>query len=180
MSLQFSEISQAPIGTDVLTTIERDVTGHAGGREQHRGATRMADLNREDVVMKLVAAFRKHPHINNVLTHICGSQWPRIEQAVRAIVSPATTPADLSPLAQNVVELMWAERGVTGRILKPYLRNLIARSLPHHAADQLFGQIARLCPTSAIASRHLETGPVAQHPRAISGASWKSRQEPPA
>jgi hypothetical protein len=95
-------------------------------------------------VRRLVASFRQHPHINNVMTHICGSQWTRIEQALRVILSPASTRHDLSPLARNVVELMWAERGVTGRILKPYLRELLARKLPPRVCEQLWDRIAAL------------------------------------
>lgn len=98
-----------------------------------------------ELVKRMVAAFRGHPHVNNVLTHICGSQWTRIEQALRTIVNPAAMRSDLSPLARNLVELMWAERGVTGRILKPYLRELLARSLKRDAADRLLCQIDRLC-----------------------------------
>lgn len=33
------------------------------------------DLN--DLVHTAVAVFRNHPHINNVLTHICGGKWER-------------------------------------------------------------------------------------------------------
>jgi hypothetical protein len=110
-------------------------------------------------VIKLVAAFRGHPHINNVLTHICRSQWSKIEQAVRVIVSPAATPADLSSLARNVLDLMWVERGDTGRILKPYLRGFLARNVPHDA-DRLLDWIARLSSASAMTPRYPEATPV--------------------
>lgn len=106
-------------------------------------------LDRDEFVDSLVAAFRGHPHINNVLTHICGSQWSRISQALRAIVDPSATWSDLSALAQNLVELLWAELGVTGRILKPFLQELIVWNLPGRAADQLLCHIAGLCSSQA-------------------------------
>ena len=72
-----------------------------------------------DLAFLVVAAFRRHPHINNVLTHISDANWERVEQALRAILDPLAASRDLSPLARNIVDLMCADRGVTGRILKP-------------------------------------------------------------
>lgn len=103
------------------------------------------DIDLDDLARGLVAAFRRHPHISNVMTHISGANWPRIEQALRTIFRPAALRDDLSPLARNIVELMWAERGVTGRILKPYLHELFARTLPQPVADRLLAHIAGLC-----------------------------------
>jgi hypothetical protein len=99
----------------------------------------------EEIAKTLAAAFRWHPHISNVLTHICGSQWTKIEAAMRSIVDPAARWADLSPLSQNLVELMWAECGVTGRILKPYLREFVARKISPQASDRLLRHLAQLC-----------------------------------
>jgi hypothetical protein len=110
----------------------------------------LSECDREVLVKTMLMEFRWHPHVNNVLTHICGSQWTKVEQALRAIVNPATMRGDLSPLARNLVELMWAERGVTGRILKPYLREFLARDLSLDAADQVLFQVSRLCPVSEI------------------------------
>ncbi len=105
----------------------------------------IGESGREELVERLVAAFRWHPHVSNVLTHLCGSQWMRVEQALRVIVNPAFARGDLSPLALNIVELMWAERGVTGRILKPYLCEVLARNLARPAAYRLQLRIAGLC-----------------------------------
>jgi hypothetical protein len=104
----------------------------------------LPERDRDGLVERLVAAFRWQPHINNVLTHICASQWTRIAEALRAIFDPTIARADLSPLACNIVELMWAERGVTGRILKPYLREVLARSLSERDAARLLLRIAAL------------------------------------
>lgn len=35
-------------------------------------------------------------------------------------LEPTITSDGLSPLEQNIIELMCAERGITGKILKPY------------------------------------------------------------
>jgi hypothetical protein len=102
------------------------------------------DVDIEALAPRLVAAFRAHPHINNVLTHICAAQWERVEQALRAIFASAAASRRLSPLADNLVELMWAERGVTGRILKPYLRERLAGLLPRQSAERLLDQVAAL------------------------------------
>jgi hypothetical protein len=97
-----------------------------------------------DLVTTTVAAFRSHPHINNVLTHICGARWERIGQALCVIVNPLATLNDLSPLAQNIVELMCAERGVTCRILKPIFHALLDKVLPARTAAYLRTHILQL------------------------------------
>ncbi|THD56985.1 MAG: hypothetical protein E8A46_02475 [Bradyrhizobium sp.] len=97
-----------------------------------------------DLAFLVVAAFRRHPHINNVLTHISGANWQRVEQAQRAILNPLTASRDLTPLARNILDLMCADRGVTGRILKPYFRGLLARILSPHLAALLIDRISLL------------------------------------
>ncbi len=100
------------------------------------------DLN--GLVHAAVAAFRHHPHVNNVITHICGGQWERIRQAFCVILNPLASLDDLSPVAQNIVELMCAERGITGRILKPYFHALLAEVLPPRTAAGLGTHVWRL------------------------------------
>jgi hypothetical protein len=97
-----------------------------------------------DLVHTTIAVFRSHPHINNVLTHICGARWERIGQALCVILNPLATLNDLSPLARNIVELMCAERGVTGCILKPFFHALLDRILPAQTATYLHTHIWRL------------------------------------
>lgn len=122
-----------------------DVEGALGVSKSAGFDIGIGESGREELVERLVAAFRWHPHVSNVLTHLCGSQWMRVEQALRVIVNPAFARGDLSPLALNIVELMWAERGVTGRILKPYLCEVLARNLARPAAYRLQLRIAGLC-----------------------------------
>ncbi len=102
------------------------------------------ELGRRELVETIVAALRYHPHVNNVLTHVSSGQWPRVDQALSVIFDRQTTAVDLSPLARNLVDLLCAERGVTGRILKPYFRHVLARLLPGEAGQSLWNHIAGL------------------------------------
>ena len=129
-------------GPNAAVATGRAVSGQRGGFADAAGDQREVDL--DALALRLVVAFRRHPHVNNVLTHICGAQWDRIEQALRAIFGSTAASDRLSPLADNLVELMWAERGVTGRILKPYLRELLAGILPQRSAERLLDQVAAL------------------------------------
>ncbi|MEO9612768.1 MAG: hypothetical protein ABJG86_12865 [Nitratireductor sp.] len=90
------------------------------------------------------SAFRAHGHICNVMTHISGGRWDRVEDALRLILDPRAGRADLTPLAENIVELLSADAGVTGRIVKPYFETLMARLLPADAAATLCAHLACL------------------------------------
>jgi hypothetical protein len=118
------------------------------------------EFDLDDLVEWLVTAFRGHPHVCNVMTHISRARWERIAQALRAILCPAAIRDDLSPLAQKIVELMWAERGVTGRILKPYLHEQFVRILPGPVADHLLNHIAGLCRAPQADSAHQSPGAI--------------------
>jgi hypothetical protein len=125
------------------------------------------EFDLDDLVEWLVAAFRGHPHVCNVMTHISGARWERIAQALRAILCPAAIRDDLSPLAQNIVELMWAERGVAGRILKPYLHEQFARILPGPVADHLLLHIAGLCGALQAGATHRSLGDIERSAHAV-------------
>lgn len=92
----------------------------------------------------VAAAFRGQSHINNVLTHVSGNNWSRVEKALRVIFDPCAPNRDLSPLARNVIELMCANRGVTGRILKPFYQDFLAAILGEHIASRVTAHITRL------------------------------------
>ena len=132
---------------------------------EHRGnvpgsARGIANDNREiavgDLAFLVVAGLRRQPHISNVLTHISGADWGRVEQALRAILDPFTASRDLTPLARNIVDLMCADRGVTGRILKPYFRDLLARVLSPHLAALLTDHVTLLFLEFELGSRLAE------------------------
>lgn len=88
-----------------------------------------ASLDVAGLASATAVAFRSHPHLNNVLTHLCGADWGRLDAALRALLDPAARPSALSPFALNLLDLMWAERGVTGRIMKPCFHALLATLL---------------------------------------------------
>jgi hypothetical protein len=137
-------IARGPYGSS--TSIFRDAAG----------AELEFDLG--DLAYTAVVVFRSHPHINNVFTHLCGGRWERVGQALRVILNPLATLNDLSPLAQNIVELMCAERGVTGGILKPYFHALLAKVLPQHVAAYLRAHVLRLFREMETRDAHLSQG----------------------
>lgn len=102
------------------------------------------DVDLDDLVFRVVAAFRRHPHVSNVLTHIARADWRAVEQAVRAILDPCSLARDLSPLACNIVDLMCADRGVTGRILKPYYQELLRIVLGEPVAARFIAHVGCL------------------------------------
>jgi hypothetical protein len=107
-------------------------------------APEQVDVDLDDLVFRVVAAFRRHPHVNNVLTHIARADWRAVEQAVRAILDPCSLARDLSPLACNIVDLMCADRGVTGRILKPYYQDLLRIVLGEPVAARFIAHVGCL------------------------------------
>lgn len=109
----------------------------------NRIPTTRAGLSTADLSFRVFAAFRAHPHINNVLTHISHSNWPQVERDLNVILDTSGS-GELSPLAQNIVDLMCAERGITGRILKPYFRGVLSRLVEPHVAERLIRHIGAL------------------------------------
>jgi hypothetical protein len=97
------------------------------------------------MVAFLTTAFRTHAHINNVMTHIASGRWDRVEQALGTIISPEASVASLTPLGRNIVELLWAEGGTTGRIMKPLFIDLCRRAVPAPSAERWIDHVAALC-----------------------------------
>lgn len=122
------------------------------------GSVRRAPLATPELAFRVFAAFRAHPHVNNVLTHISRADWAGVERALNVILDPATVGEGLSPLAGNIVELMSAERGITGRILKPYFHGVLNRLLGPALAERMIVHVEVL---------HLER-------------EWQARQPAPA
>lgn len=97
-----------------------------------------------ELAFRILAVFRAHPHINNVLTHIARARWVELEQSLHRILDLTTASDGLSPLEENIVELMAGERGITGRILKPYFQAALHRLLEPSHAERLIRHIAAL------------------------------------
>lgn len=111
-----------------------DPRGVAPIKRRARDRKRRPKLSTEELAFRTLAVFRAHPHINNVLTHISRADWASMERSLASILDPATTSGALSPLEQNIIDLMCADRGISGRILKPHFHALLRRLLePRHA-----------------------------------------------
>ncbi|HVX82703.1 MAG TPA: hypothetical protein VHB23_15135 [Devosiaceae bacterium] len=98
---------------------------------------------------RLTSAFRRHPHINNVMTHIASGRWEQIERALAALLAAPIDAPLPSPLARNIHELLWAEAGVTGRILKPLFIAFCRGQLPPDRAERCLEGIATLAAVRA-------------------------------
>ena len=94
-----------------------------------------------ELAFRIYAAFRAHPHICNVLTHISRAKWDEVERSIEALLDPATTTDDLSPLGANILDLMVAERGTTGKILRPYFHAVVHRLLDPPQAQRLIRNV---------------------------------------
>ncbi|QFI71347.1 hypothetical protein [Bradyrhizobium betae] len=104
-------------------------------------SARRPELSTAELAFRIYAAFRAHPHVCNVLTHISRARWIDVEQSINSILDPATSRDDLSPLGQNIVELMVAERGISGKILKPYFQVVLQRLLGPLQSERLMRRI---------------------------------------
>lgn len=131
-----AELQPAP---DVIFR-PKDLTGTAASRD---GKTHTA-LSTGELAFRTLAAFRAHPHVSNVLTHISGANWAKVEQSLNRILDVTTTSNTLSPLEQNIVDLMCGDRGTTGRIFKPYFHAILLRVLEPDRAERLIGHIYAL------------------------------------
>jgi hypothetical protein len=147
--------------SDLPLTVREDIAPHYENRASspNRGGRQAREeIELEDLVFRIVAAFRWHPHINNVLTHISGANWSQVEQALRVILDPCARSHDLSPLTRNIVELMCADRGVTGRILKPFYRERLVTLLGDRVASRLIAHVTCLFLEYEVAERTVTSG----------------------
>src|SRR5215472_5930536 len=111
-----------------------------------------------ELTFRIFAAFRAHPHISNVLTHIASANWAEVERSLNRILDLATASDGLSLLEQNIIDLMVAERGVTGKILKPHFHAILHRLLEPHRAERLIRHIDVLFRELESKARNQEPG----------------------
>lgn len=102
------------------------------------------ELSTPELAFRIFAAFRAHPHINNVLTHISRARWVEVEKSLNRILDLSATSDGLSPLEENIIELMVGERGITGRIVKPCFQAALHRVLEPSRAERLIRHINAL------------------------------------
>ena len=117
-------------------------------------ATLRPKLSTAELAFRIYAAFRAHPHICNVLTHISRAKWSDVERSISSILDSATTSDDLSPLGKNILDLMVAERGITGKILKPYFHAVLHRVLDPLQSERLIRDIEALFRDLELKAQH--------------------------
>jgi hypothetical protein len=102
------------------------------------------ELSTVELAFRIFAVLRAHPHINNVLTHISRAKWVEVEHALNRILDPSTISDDLSPLEENIIDLLVGERGITGKILKPYFQAALHRIVEPSRAERLIRHVNAL------------------------------------
>ena len=107
-------------------------------------SNKTVNIDLDNLVKDIVAAFRSHGHICNVMTHISDTQWAQVENALRVILDPRTGWQALNPLAENIVDLLCADRGVTGRIVKSYFKSLLGKMFPSDVVTRICIRVACL------------------------------------
>ncbi len=85
---------------------------------------------------RLSLAFRGHPHLSNVLTHVAAGRWDHLEAALIVLLAAPSDIVPLSPLERNLLDLLWIEGGITGRIMKPLFFEICRAALPPEAAER--------------------------------------------
>jgi hypothetical protein len=91
-----------------------------------------------------VAAFRTHAPVRNAMMRISDGRWDRIEEALCVILDPRARRSEFTPLAENIVDLLCATRGLNGPVVKPWFRSLLDRLLPSGIAKRLCAQAVSL------------------------------------
>ncbi len=122
------------------------------------------ELSTAELAFRIFAAFRAHPHINNVLTHISRAKWFEVEKSLNRILDLSMTSDDLSPLEENIIELMVGERGITGKILKPYFLAALHWILQPGHAERLIRHINALYPELEWKVQHPVAAPLPSEP----------------
>jgi hypothetical protein len=102
------------------------------------------EFSTSEIAFRIFAALRAHPHISNVLTHISRANWIEVERSLNRILDMSTTSDGLSSLEENIIDLMVGERGVTGRILKPYFQAALHRLVEPSRAERLIRHVNAL------------------------------------
>ena len=135
--LRFANQTAQPVRSAILPE-------HLLPTEELSGSELRPDLSTPELAFRIFAAFRAHPHINNVLTHISRAQLREVEQALNRIFDLSMSSGGLSPLEENIIDLLVGERGVTGKILKPYFQATLNRIVEPSRAEHLIRHVTAL------------------------------------
>jgi hypothetical protein len=83
----------------------------------------------DHLAFAFIRHLRDHARLSNVLTHVSRGNWTNLEAALRPIFDLTAQSRNISPLSRNLIELICADRGVAGQIMKPYFRRFLASEL---------------------------------------------------
>jgi hypothetical protein len=114
------------------------------GRDENLYRSSIQEISTNELAFRTLVEFKAHPHLNNVLTHISGGDWRKVEQSLCFILDPSAEKRERSRLTKNILDLMCADRGVTGRILKPRLHEFLYRTVEPRIAAMLIWRITVL------------------------------------
>jgi len=109
------------------------------------------------LVEDFVGALRWHPHLGNVLTHISSRKWGQVEESFAIFFDSTADASSLTPLSQNLLELICDNAGTTGRIMQPFLLTFLAQNLDDEDAARIEQRIRCL---RASLPDHADTTPV--------------------
>ncbi len=123
-----------------------------------------AEVSTSELAFRIFATFRAHPHINNVLTHISRARWVEVEQSLNRILDLSATSDGFSPLEENIIDLMVGERGITGKILKPYFQAALHRILEPSRAEGVIRHVNALYLELEWKVQHPPPAPVQNEP----------------
>lgn len=90
----------------------------------------------QDLAGMLIIELRHHGHFNNVLTHIFAADWRQAEASLARLLE-LDNESDLSNCEADLVALLCGERGVTGKLMRPWMAVQLRRFVPNDCADRL-------------------------------------------
>ena len=102
------------------------------------------ELDPARLAADLVVQFRHHSHFNNVLTHVSRDNWPGVEQALARLLGNLTGPLALDALSANLLALLSGERGMTGRMMKPWFAEQVCHYTSPVRSRSLERRLAKL------------------------------------
>lgn len=111
--------------------------GHGVERvRDHTGKDTGSKFTRAQLAELLIIELRHHPHFNNVLTHISKANWGLCETVLCRLLD-WNNDASLTDFEANIVSLLCGERGVTGKMMRPWIANQLRHYLTEGEALKL-------------------------------------------
>ena len=108
----------------------------------------LIDVSPDDLANALVIELRNHPHFSNVLTHVSGADWSRLEAAFACLLD-LVGDVDVTPLFKNLLALVCSGSGTTGRMLKPWFEDWLRWACGTSEAEAMIDRLARLYAVAA-------------------------------